>query len=493
MPDDVTLREFAVTFVAPGPIGWLANPSRTQWRWARAGKIYFDGADTVIEGRRGQVFGFSRKQVIRFASSDVQNVVQKDREISCEVRLARSEPLRCWAKDSDAAKELVSHWPAVHTPEFSRSLADQKGFTAALDQIGGGVVVTPALVAVNVLVFAFLVLKGINAISPSGFDLIPWGSNFGVQTVGGEWWRLFTSMFLHFGLLHLVFNMLALGSIGPTTERLLGSGRFLLLYLFAGLCGSVASLLWNPFVNSAGASGAIFGVIGALLAIVVNPRTEVPPTVSSAQRKNALIFIAYNLMNGFTHRGIDNACHIGGLVGGFVMGWFLARPLTLEARQNGSQGIVLGTALGVLALYSLAWPLAHPTPEKLTARVFQRSLLNFSAESRLANEQEKKLQGMLDSHSITEEQWGRMTLIDVVPYLRTAEDEFIDMKVPSGTKYSDARNAVVGFLEARRLGTEYRAEAARDHDQSKADWGNELLQRSRKRDAVAADLINKLH
>ena len=99
MSDGTTGRGFEVSFVEPGALSWLANPPSTQWRWTRAAKIHFDGADTVIEGRRRKPFGFSSKQVIRFASSDVQNVVQKDREISCEVRLTKAEPLKCWAKE----------------------------------------------------------------------------------------------------------------------------------------------------------------------------------------------------------------------------------------------------------------------------------------------------------------------------------------------------------------------------------------------------------
>jgi TPR repeat protein len=146
--------------------------------------------------------------------------------------------------------------------------------------------------------------------------------------------------------------------MGRLIERMFGSLHYLFLYVFAGLCGSSASLWWHPAVNSAGASGAIFGLLGGLLAFVVNPATGVPATVVARHRSTALVFIAYNLLNGFTHRGIDNACHMGGLVGGFVMGWMLARPLSPAAREEESRW-ALSAALGLAALTAVGWTLAH--------------------------------------------------------------------------------------------------------------------------------------
>ena len=107
-----------------------------------------------------------------------------------------------------------------------------------------------------------------------------------------------------------------------------------MLYLFAGLSGSLTSLYWHPNLNSAGASGAIFGVLGGLFAFMVNPKTRIPASVAAVHRKSAVVFILYNLFNGFAHAGIDNAAHIGGLVAGFAMGWMLARPVEIEARQD---------------------------------------------------------------------------------------------------------------------------------------------------------------
>ena len=248
---------------------------------------------------------------------------------------------------------------------------------------------------------------------PSGADLIPWGSNYALKTLGGEWWRLFTSMYLHFGLLHLLFNMWALGSMGPLVERLIGSARFLLLYLFAGLCGSIASLLWNPVVNSVGASGAIFGVLGALLAFMVNPKTQIPATVGTAQRNSALTFIAYNLLNGVTHHGIDNACHVGGLVGGFAMGWLLARPLDPEARREEAPGLSVGLVVGIAVLFIISWPLTHPSPDTLVKRQFLVALTPYVNLESQALSRAAELSDLRSKNKISDHDWARRQLGEV--------------------------------------------------------------------------------
>src|SRR4051812_48296280 len=116
------------------------------------------------------------------------------------------------------------------------------------------------IVALNVLVFAAVVAAGVSPLSPTGRDLVRFGASFGPLTVGGQPWRLLTSTFLHFGLLHIGMNMYVLWGAGGFVERLFGHGRFAAIYLAAGLVGAAASLLVHPLGASAGASGAVFGV-----------------------------------------------------------------------------------------------------------------------------------------------------------------------------------------------------------------------------------------
>jgi hypothetical protein len=163
-------------------------------------------------------------------------------------------------------------------------------------------------------------------------------------------------MFLHFGVIHLALNMWALYVTGRLVERLYGNLYFLALYVLAGLTGSLTSLVWNPMVNSVGASGAIMGVFGAMLAFMMKKGNRVPFEVIKKQRNSTLGFIANTLLYGFTHAGIDNAAHVGGLASGFLLGLILARPLKPELRAEGG-GARLGASLaaGVLVLVLMSF------------------------------------------------------------------------------------------------------------------------------------------
>ena len=144
------------------------------------------------------------------------------------------------------AQALVAHLPRTQTPAFGSASADQKEFAAALMAAGTRAVSTPALIVWNLFVFLLTVVGGAGLIVPDGEVLIRFGSNFGPQTLNGEWWRLLTSMFLHFGLMHVLFNMSALWINGVLVEKLFRSISFLLLYVVSGLSGSVASLYIEP-------------------------------------------------------------------------------------------------------------------------------------------------------------------------------------------------------------------------------------------------------
>src|SRR5215831_12455185 len=185
------------------------------------------------------------------------------------------------------------------------------------------IAVTPVLIGLNVAVFGLMLAGGVDPMAPTIDRLIQWGANYGPKTTNGEWWRMFTAMFLHIGVLHLLFNMVALWNVGSFMERLLGSTGFLMLYLLSGLLGSVASVAWNPAVVSAGASGAIFGLYGGLLAFLVQHRDMQQHAFLAALRTNTLAFLGYNLVYGVIQQGIDMAAHLGGLAGGFACGFVL--------------------------------------------------------------------------------------------------------------------------------------------------------------------------
>jgi rhomboid protease GluP len=259
-----------------------------------------------------------------------------------------------------SVNNVVARLPTQHTEEFRQELVESSGFFERLRTLGGRPVVVPAIVALNVIAFLIELAAGAGLMDPNGEVLIRLGSNYGPLTTQGEWWRLLTSTFLHFGLIHIALNMWALWGTGQLVEALYGRVQFIALYLFAGLSGSICSLFVHPSVNSAGASGAIFGVFGGLLAFMVRKNMEVPKSIMLAHRNSVLIFIFYNLVIGASHPGIDNSAHMGGLAGGFLFGLLTARPFTAQARAESPRGQLIGALTAVVVLLLASWPVVHP-------------------------------------------------------------------------------------------------------------------------------------
>jgi rhomboid protease GluP len=180
---------------------------------------------------------------------------------------------------------------------------------------------TYALLGIIVIVWLLMEIAGGSVDSDV---LRTFGANDGWLILQGQTWRLFTSMFLHIGLMHLVFNSYALFIFGAEMERLYGPDRFITIYILSGLFGSLASFAWRgPFVLSAGASGAIFGIIGMNLAFFLIHR-QTFGRFGRQRMMNTLFIIGINLVLGFSSQNIDNMAHIGGLIAGFVMGYALA-------------------------------------------------------------------------------------------------------------------------------------------------------------------------
>lgn len=177
---------------------------------------------------------------------------------------------------------------------------------------------TPILIFLNVLMFVVMAIDGTNIIAPASEDLIKWGANERSLTLGGEYWRLFSCVFIHIGLMHLIMNLYALIFIGSILEPIIGKYKFITGYLISGFIASTASLWWNTYSLSAGASGAIFGLFGIFLALLTTNYLD------KSTRKSMLtyifIYVGINLLSGLKE-GIDGAAHLGGLLSGFVFGY----------------------------------------------------------------------------------------------------------------------------------------------------------------------------
>jgi rhomboid protease GluP len=186
--------------------------------------------------------------------------------------------------------------------------------------------VTQAIFGINVAVFVVMLLSGVSMLgNPSGQDLVRWGANFGPLTVGGEWWRLLTCVFIHGGLLHIAFNMWCLWDLGRLAESVYGHWTFAAVYFLSGVSASLASVIWNPVILSVGASGAIFGIAGALIASFYLGEFSLPRAAMSGMLRSVVMFVGYNLFFGAVIARTDNAAHIGGLLMGLLLGALIAK------------------------------------------------------------------------------------------------------------------------------------------------------------------------
>lgn len=258
--------------------------------------------------------------------------------------------------------------PAPPAPTVPPPAASLDEFRNALFTRTPRAWVTPTLIVLNVAVFVAMLATGVNALTPTSASLIRWGADFGPRTTGGQPWRLLTNTFVHIGLPHIAMNMIALWQSGRTVERLLGNLGFAVTYLLAGLCGSIVSTLSHPFTVSAGASGAIFGIYGALIAYLLRHRGQIPHEIVSALQKTAVVFVGLNVVLGLQQKGIDMAAHLGGLAGGLVAGLFVARPVNEDRRIARKRAIVVGTiGLALVAAAARALPRKVDLAEEVAA------------------------------------------------------------------------------------------------------------------------------
>jgi len=197
--------------------------------------------------------------------------------------------------------------------------------------------VTHGLIAANAIVFVVMLGSGAGLWHSDKAVQLAWGANFGPATKDGEWWRLGSALFLHFGVFHLAFNMFSLWDAGRLVERMYGPARFVLIYFCSGLVGNLLSLIaQGDRAVSGGASGAIFGVFGALMVFLWRERRRLDPSEFKWMFWAAVGFSIVSIGLGLQITGIDNAAHIGGLMGGTLAGAALIRPL--DPAQRGAHG-----------------------------------------------------------------------------------------------------------------------------------------------------------
>jgi len=260
----------------------------------------------------------------------------------------------------------------IETFEKVRSSAPKPGWTTAIENLraqtvqtvteetkqaeeinkvmklsGSNLYATYAIIGINVIVFILMAINGAGIFSANALVHIDWGSNYSPLTLSGDWWRLFTCIFIHFGIIHLAMNSYALYMAGVFLEPMLGKTKYIIAYLATGIFASLASLWWHSEgINSAGASGAIFGLYGVFLALLFT--NLIPKQMRSSLLQSIGVFVVFNLIYG-TKSGIDNAAHIGGLLSGLIIG-FIFYPLLKKEDRGAKSNLALLTIVVVAAL-----------------------------------------------------------------------------------------------------------------------------------------------
>jgi len=212
-----------------------------------------------------------------------------------------------------------------------------------------------ALVGINIAVYILMGLVGGGLLSdPSPQQLVGSGANFGPLTFNGEWWRLITYAFLHGSLLHIAFNMWCLWDLGALCESLYGTLTFGAIYFISAVAGGLASTGLHPGRLSVGASGAIFGLAGALIASFYLGEFTLPKPVIQAQLRSLIFFVGFNIILGMGAGTTDNFCHLGGLLAGMFCGALIARFAPSENNVRARLVIIGVAALTLAAItYSL--------------------------------------------------------------------------------------------------------------------------------------------
>jgi len=449
------------------------------------GRVILDGDTLSLESRR--LFRI-RKSRTDLPLSSIVNVVQDDKDVRFEIRTtddSGQEVIRFFTlslKSASKAENLTLLLPDTVTADGDRLTAEGLAFSTMLHSTTRFAFVTPTLILINIAVFLLMVIAGADLVSPESEQLVTFGANYAPLTLSGQWWRVLSCAFIHFGIIHLGFNMWVLHGIGSIVERLYGNLHFILVYLSAGIFASMASLVWNSETAvSAGASGAIFGIYGALAAILIKHRNLIPPLILKTIKSSTFSFIVYNLGFGLMIPFIDNAAHVGGLMSGFMIGFVAARPMEPTARRKffWLRLIFISISVGLLAVGTL---FALPRHYGQVDRFLQ---LYTETES-LAIASHESLFVLLENTQLDDESFINQVELQVLPKWQLLVNQGSAIEVPSDSSAANLltylieiatlrRDALVALIDGMRTNNpEQLEQSGRFHAKA-----NELIESSR--------------
>lgn len=324
--------------------------------------------------------------------------------------------------------------------------------------------VTAFLIALNLLVAGAMLIAGAGLWHFSSTVQMAWGANFGPATKDGEWWRLGTALFLHFGALHLAMNMLALWDSGRLVERIYGPARFAAIYFSSGLTGNLLSLIaQGDRAISGGASGAIFGVYGAFLVFLLHKRRRLHPGDFRWMFWGAAAFSGITLMLGFLIPGIDNAAHVGGFVTGSTAGFVLLKPFaTNDPSLRRTQRLLAGAfGLAVAALVARIPGPAYRWSEEQAAR---GQIREFIGEDARINARLGKILQEGRSRGASFDQLAGRIETEVTDSYEQSFEQLSALRLEPGLPSAATLDQLRHYAEARRDASHALAEGVRKND-----------------------------
>jgi membrane associated rhomboid family serine protease len=461
----------------PGILGWLAAKARRSPVYG-SGAIELDSDHILLRGWQRTWLGVAIEAQVSRELSNIRNVAQDAQHVQFGIKrgFSPAERVQFRAQSSEQAKRLIELLPRTQTGRFLEHWSAIRDFNLRLHAVSGAPWVTAVIVAINIAIFVAMAITTKKLGQFTSPELLAWGANFGPLTVNGQWWRVFTALFVHFSLLHLAVNMWALWNVGRLTERLFGSASLAFLYVGAGIPAGLSSIAWDPSLSSVGASGAIFGLFGAFLAFLSRQRRQIPVVIVRKHWISTSAFVLFSLVNGATQPGIDNAAHVGGLLCGFVLGYILARPLDAEVRRQLpiSQSIAAGAFI-FIAVFAAIWQ-ARGIGSGLTIpeQYFRRHSAYANGEAhnlQLWNE----LAVGANAGSISDAELGRRFEKDILPFWQAQKDLLEKENKSLQGPGREFALLVADFVNLRFKWASAVIDATKNRDVSRASDARELM------------------
>jgi rhomboid protease GluP len=475
----------------PSPVSPVARPlpafaikvkfqgfSRWDNRFKGRGDIKVQGEHLEVTGRRRRPFAL-RRSTERYPLTDLRNVSQDGDVVSFAVPLEKGHWQAFLVCSHEAtAASLARRLPVIIDSSLCTFDQARQELKTRLEQLPKAAPAAWLLLSLNIFVYLAMAWTSGNWTQFGSQHLVNVGGNFSPHTTDGQWWRLVTAMFLHGGLTHLVFNMYALYSFGRLAERLYGTRAFLGIYLLAGVAGSCGTLLFYSRSVSVGASGAIFGIMGALVAFLVTDRDFLSDGARKRLLTNFAVFTAYMLSQGFGEAGIDNAGHVGGMLAGLTLGWFTGSPF--KFRQEGadwlSGKVMAGIAL-VLLVAGAAVAAAPRLGDDYRMYVAMIELTNeLSAREIALSEDMKRITAKTSGATPAD-------VTHMVRQLRTAHDGFaerLEALEPAGAEVQARRQLLLDYVTLKQEGSLLLAEGIEKTDASLVEAGKRKLEEGSK-------------